>query len=146
MWHKYWRQWCTCHNPLRINPFLQTTSAKEVILAKTRLTDNVQKVYYGNGKCVTVQTPQVSLSAIYKAIDMKSGVSPIYPGENKFIFLIQCQIQGWKREDLPPTHKISVPVATVNIAYKIGNERINALSKATGQLFTVAFYFLLWIG
>ena len=81
--HKYWRHWCEYVKPLYIKPFLQNTECKEVILATTGVTAWVWRKYHGYVKCVTVQTPQVALSAISKTTEMEAGVSPIYRGYNK---------------------------------------------------------------
>ena len=85
------------------NPPLQTTEVKEVILATTGFTDRFRRGYYRNGKRVTVQTPQVALSAISKTNDLGGGVSPIYRWDNKYITLIQRQIKGYRHKDLHPT-------------------------------------------
>ena len=69
---------CEYVEHLRIKPPLQTTEVKEVILATTGFTDRFRRGYYRNGKRVTVQTPQVALSAISKTIDMECGINPIY--------------------------------------------------------------------
>ena len=94
---KYWRHWCTYAQPLRIDPFLQTAAALEVILAITGFIDRFRRRYYGNGKLVTVQTPQVALSSISKTIELEGGVRPIYCGENKYIIQIQSQMEGCLR-------------------------------------------------
>ena len=77
---KYCRNWCAYVQPLHIDPFLQTTSAREVILVTTWFIDRVRRGYYGNVKCVTFQTPQVALSAISKTIELEGGSRPIYCG------------------------------------------------------------------
>ena len=144
--HKWWRHWCACVYPLCINPFLQTTASKEVIFTTTRFTDRVQRGRYRNGKRVTVQTPQVALSSISNTIDLEIGVGPIYQRDNKDIVLIQRQIEGYRSEDLPTTHKLDVPVATNNTTYKIKNYSNNAAVEAAGQLCIFTFYFILSIG
>ena len=132
--HKYWRHLCEYVEHLRIKPPLQTTEVKEVILATTGFTDRFRRGYYRNGKRVTVQTPQVALSAISKTNDLGGGVSPIYRWDNKYITLIQRQIEGYRHKDPHPTHNLSVPVATINIAYKTGNKNNNAASEVSGKL------------
>ena len=73
---KYCRNWCAYVQPLHIDPFLQTTSAREVILVTTWFIDRVRRGYYGNVKCVTFQTPQVALSAIYNTIKTGGWCQP----------------------------------------------------------------------
>ena len=85
---KYWRHWCAYFQPLRIDRFLQTTAAREIILGTTGFIVRVRRGYYGNGKRVTVQKPQVALSSIYNTIELEGGVSHIYRGENQYIIPI----------------------------------------------------------
>ena len=77
---------------------------------------------------------------------MEAGVIPIYQGDNKYILLIQFQIEGYRHKYPSPTHKLAVPITTVNIAYKIGNKSNNTAAKVSGQLCVIALYFLLCIG
>ena len=139
---KYWRHWFAYVEPLCIGHFLQTTEPKEVILATTSFTDRVRRWLYRNEKCVTVQTPQVALSAISKTIDLEGGISTIYQGYKKYIVSIQHQIEVYRCEEPPSTHKLAVPVATINLAYDIGNKSNNTSAEAVGQLFIIAFYFI----
>ena len=77
--------------PLHL-PLSTKTAAREVILARTGFIDRVRRWYYRNIKRVTVQTPQVSLSAISKTIELEGVISLIYCGGNKCILPIQIQI------------------------------------------------------
>ena len=119
--------------------------SKELFLSITGFTEKVRRGYYRKGKHVTVHTPQVALVSISKTINMEGGVSPIYQENKKYIVPIQCQIEGNRRKDLPTTQKVAIPVATVNLAYKIRNKSNNAAEEAAAQLCIFAFYFLLSI-
>ena len=77
---------------------------------------------------------------------MEGGVSHIYQGYNNYIVPIQRQIEGYRRKYQPPTHKLAIPVATVNLAYKIGKKIKDAAAETALQLCIIAFYFLLRIG
>ena len=55
-------------------------------------------------------------------------------------------MEGYQRDDPPPTHKLTVPVATVNLAYKIRQNSNSKEAEATGKLCLITFYFLMRIG
>ena len=111
---KYWHHWCAYIKPLHINPFLETTTAWEVILETITFIDRVRRGYYRNGKRIIFQTPQVALSAISQTIELEGCISPIYIREKNYMISIQRQIEGYQREEPLPTHKLAVPVSTVN--------------------------------
>ena len=51
-----------------------------------------------------------------------------------YITLIQRQIEEYRHKDPHPTHDLSVPVATINFAYKTGNKSNNAAAEVSGKL------------
>ena len=142
---KYWRHWCKYVQPLRINPFLQTTAAREVILATTGFIDRVRRGYYGNGKHVIVQTPQVALSAISKTIELEGGVSPIYRGKKQVHHPNPAPNGGLPTLGPSPQTQALCTGRHSQHHIKYWKNINSAVAEATGKLCLVAFYFILRI-
>jgi hypothetical protein len=69
--------------------------------------------------------------------------NPTYRSEGKYWLKIQRVIEAYKRQDPPPQHKLAVPVAVVNHLVELSTKLTSDKLKASCDMATIAFYFLL---
>jgi hypothetical protein len=99
--------------------------------------------HYGDGTKVRAGSVQVALRAIGKTFELDGLPNPTYRSEGKYWLKIQRLIEAYRRQDPPPQHKLAVPVSVVNHLVDVGSTSKSDKLRASCDMATIAFYYLL---
>ena len=97
-------------------------------------------------KCagVRVQTVQVALRSVGTTFELDGLPNPCYKiGFKEYHKRLQQMLEGYKREDPPPSHKLAVPVTVIHEILHATAENFTPRRGVIANLCTIAFYFLL---
>ena len=72
----------------------------------------------------------------------KPGLQP----NGKLIFVLKCQFQSYKKEDLPPTHVKPLPVKLLKLAVQACHASNMAKDTCIANMITISFFFLCCLG
>jgi hypothetical protein len=144
----YWQSWTGYVQPLGVDPHLQGTPFTEAVRAITGFAARVRVGGYGRGREVKADTVSTAISAIGKEIALASGVNPTkLKNSEKLLPRISQMLDGWRKNDGPVMKKLPVEVDVPEYLVRLGLVAGESeLTKATGDLALVAFYYLLRIG
>jgi hypothetical protein len=123
----------TVSNPIRIDLFLG-------------FAHRVRRGDYGDGHQVRAGTVQVALRAVGKTFELEGLPNPTYRSEGKYWLMLQRQIEAYRRQDPPAQHKLAIPVSVVNHLVAVGTKATSDKIKASCDMSTIAFYYLLRVG
>jgi hypothetical protein len=131
-----------------VDPHLQGTPFTEAVRAITGFAARVRVGGYGRGREVKADTVSTAISAIGKEIALTSGVNPTkLKNSEKLLPRISQMLDGWRKNDGPVMKKLPVEVDVPEYLVRLGLVAGESeLTKATGDLALVAFYYLLRIG
>jgi hypothetical protein len=102
--------------------------------------------HYGDGSKVQAGSIQVALHVVGKTFELDGIRNPTYRSKGKYWLKIQQVIKAYRQQDPPPQHKLAVPVAVVNHLVEISTRSTLDKLKASCDMATIAFYFLLPVG
>jgi hypothetical protein len=131
-----------------VDPHLQGTPFTEAVRAITGFAARVRVGGYGRGREVKADTVSTAISAIGKEIALASGLNPTkLKNSEKLLPRISQMLDGWRKTDGPVMKKLPVEVGVPEYLVRLGLVAGESeLTKATGDLSLVAFYYLLRIG
>ena len=143
---KYWTHWKAYTRCFKVDPFLQNIDNSEKMVIITAFAARVRSGCYGKGKVVRVSTVKKALAAIAKTIELAGEPSPIHKAEKAYKVPVARLIEGYTRQDPPSTPQLALPVTVVNHMHKLAYRSWNSIKRATSDLATIAFYYLLRTG
>ena len=143
---KYWKDWVEFAANCGVEPKLQNTPAADKIATLTAFAERVRAGHCGRGSRVRAQTVQVALRAIGTTCELDGLPNPIYRSEGRYLKPLERQIESFRRQDPPPSHKLAVPVSVVEHLLRVANKANNEKLNAEANLTCIAFYYLLRVG
>jgi hypothetical protein len=103
---------------------------------------------YGQGKLVQTRTVVGALTAVGQEIALACGKNPTkVTGSKKHLPRLQQIYDGWQIEDPPTTTQLPAEADVPELLAKKGcNGLLTELERAIGDLYLIAFYYVLRIG
>ena len=144
--NKYWDAWEEFAIAFGIDPWLCGTQEAKKIVALQAFAERVRTGTYGRGKTIRTPTVQVALRAIGQKFELAGKPNPTYRAHNQYILPLKRQLEGMRRSDPPPDHKLAVPVDVPDFIYRRGYTSGIHRLEAVGDLSIIAFYYLLRVG
>jgi hypothetical protein len=132
-----------------VDPYLQGTNFTEAVRTITGFAARVKVGGYGRGRTVKADTVSTAIAAVGKEIALASGINPTkMKHTEKLLPRIGQMLDGWRKVDGPVMKKLlPVEVDVPEYLVKLGlAPDATELTKATGDLSLVAFYYLLRVG
>jgi hypothetical protein len=131
-----------------VDPYLQGTPFTEAVRTITGFAARVRVGGYGRGRTVKADTVSTAIAAVGKEIALASGVNPTkMKHTEKLLPRIGQMLDGWRKKDGPVMKKLPVEVDVPEYLVKLGLAKdAEELTKATGDLSLIAFYYLLRVG
>ena len=149
---KYWRAWSEYAKEAGISRYLtpppKQLSQTERYVIRGFL-ECVRRGTFGHRRQVSAQTVRQAIRGIAKTTELDGrGPSPLHIAPNRYIAVVEEQVNCYSADDPPPDQKIAVPVSVPNFLYKLGlmSSTKVEFNTAVGELILIAFYFLLRIG
>lgn len=145
----YWSVWCNFCNSAGVDSNLPNPSPSWSVPLLWAFAEFVGSGHAGCGHQVGHQTVQVVLCAVGTHFKLDGLPNPCYKdgSQPRYWKALEQQIEGYRCADPIPVPKLVVPVAVPHWAIMQAlHPSANALTRATGDLISIAFYFLLWVG
>lgn len=140
-----WRQWVRAFHP--ISPTLCNASRQDTTAILAAWAQHVRQGGLQHRRAtVRAQTVQVALRAIGTTIELDGKPNPLGGTEKGYPKALRQQLEGYTREDPPPTPRLAVPVDVPRLLYANGQLSTNPKTRTIGQLAIVGFFFLLRVG
>ena len=125
----------------------QDKCGDDIIVTITGFAAWVRSGEYGRSRQVEVQTVTDALGAIVSTFKLTGKSHPTHIESRRYIFLLQHQIEAYRREDLPPQPQLSLPVTVAEEIMSSGClPKTTPVEADTGELGLVAFHYLLRVG
>jgi len=143
-----WRYWLSYSAECRLDPYLQSLSRSVKQHALLGFAARVRTGIYGQNKQVGVQTIKNALRFVAQAIMLAGFDDPRRPYGSKELDLpFQRLLKAYRNDDPAPQPQLALPVHTIEWAATSSQlPGATPLASATGDLITMAFYFLLRVG
>lgn len=144
---RYWSFWLDYISPFSgVDALLTKLPNPDRIELLLGFAHRIRHGHYGDGSKVRAGSVQVALRAVGKTFELDGLRNPTYRSEGKYWLKIQRVIEAYKRQDPPPQHKLAVPVAVVNHLVELSTKSTSDKLKASCDMATIAFYYLLRVG
>jgi hypothetical protein len=145
---KYWTHWQQDVLPVGVDPYLQNAHFSQRIRLLSGFAARVRTGYFGNGRQVKGCTVSSAITAIGQMVALACDAKTTKVVGSKWLLpRLQIMLDGYRKVD-PATQKklpvqSDVPELLVETAYTSVTPK---RQRATADLTTIAFYYLLWVG
>ena len=105
----HWTNWTSYVRPLGLDPFIQGVDYTTRVRALTGFAARVRQGFYGRGKQVAAGMVTGAITTVGQAIALVCGTNPTkFAGSKKLLPRIAQTLDGWRKEDPPPTKQLPV--------------------------------------
>ena len=144
-----WTYWTYYVRPLGMDPFLQNTPYTTQIRTISGFAGRVRTGYYGRGRQISAASVNTAITAVGTTISLATGFNPtkMRGAQDKLVPRLAQMLLGFKKEDPPTIKKLPIEVDIPEyISLCSLRPAASERTKATADLITIAFYYLLRVG
>jgi hypothetical protein len=144
---KSWASWVAYAGASNFDPWMRgmdkTNQQQRLLAFAARFCTGI----FGNGRKVGFQSVEKALRHVAQALVLAGYEDPRRSyGAKELDLPISAILSTYRKDDPPPQPQLALPVATIEHAATFSRANQPELTRATADLLTVAFFYLLQVG